>query len=702
MSQIMEGLTKKEILKLKKKYGDKYKKFIYYVEKEISVEDNIYAKNYNLLGYRMYIILNRTNHYRFFYMSSKKLFVDTEILGKSLNFIKHSHYEPLGLKFFLDIFGEKQVGFIEKESDEIPKYLITPNDILVKEINDPNLREGEEPKKKYVFPKNIHSKRIAFDNVEWYKDELKDMNFDSLNKKIIKDILEGAIIDERIEKVLISEFFELPQIYDVEEGKSIDYMKNNTHSIVLSQGSTGKSSILCLLGNDLTKTSDAGMFGYMDVTNNSWRAGEVSKTKKAIIVDEINEIIDSNAKKGESVLDTLNTPLENGKFNYGKAGGMKVNFGNQFIFLGNIRDNFHFENFVNGLSSNQSTMGRRFCYLVYDDKLNWKNGNQRDITKHIHKIQPLREFLSNVLLYFLKNKKFIDKKINNNIDFMNLIEKDKNRLLDIIRPIEHPNTRQFLKTFSEYSLVNRVPIMALKLTIFEYLGEFLKIESLEKFSYAQNNFMTRYLEIYKGIIIDLEHSFKNILSHQNESIIVDSELEIMSKRLNRELNNNQKLLIFRLGQSNNELNIKFAYKNITIKGRLKYIKRDLLNKGLNPKDRILNKYGIFPKIEAGEVFFTINKNQFKQAYIICDKNKKDILTKAGESEFIGETEVKKEVEVKEVETKKVKIKKEKIIENFNEVEVISMEDEIVKKKDEDKKDKSEFDIDEILMDDDLL
>ena len=597
-------------------FTKKYDKFIFKIEQEITVKESRYILDFNLKNVRFYIIHNQTNNFRFLYITTKKLFLNTEILGKTLFFIKHSFDEPFYFRIKKDLFNQEILNYNQKKEINNQLFFI-PNDILIKEIYKP---DEDKPRKEYVTKNTFHKTRIVIDNHLWFNDELKKFKLKNIQNKLLKKILAGAKIDNRIKKVLITEFFEIPQIFDLENNVSVDYMKNQSHTIILTQGSTGKSSILGMLSNELTTTSDAGMFGYYDVVNGNWINGEVSKTTKSIFVDEVNELIKSNIKKGNSILNTLNTPLENGKYVYGKAGGRKIFFGNQFIFSGNIEENFHFEMFVNGLATNQSTLGRRFCYIIYDDKLEFKNGNNRDITKFNGVIEPIKKFLSNLLLYYLKNKNFLDKNVNNNKVLNQIRVKYYREFEKILNDIEHINTKQFLSSFIQYSLTNRLPIMALKLSLFNYLDKFLELKDISKFQ--SSILMDRLYIEYEDLLKDLIISFKNILTHQQIYSIQDNKNELLINQLNKSLPRTYLLLLYIIGVeykiNNYNMNV-IDYNILEYKGKLKYLKRDILKRGLSKNIQMLNEFGVYSYIQGDKLLFRVSK-ELKNIFEIIDKN----------------------------------------------------------------------------------
>ncbi len=661
-TQNQNSQSKKSIKnKDNKEVGFQYQDFIYQIEKELTVEDSKYLMDYNLKGYRFYVIHNLTNHFRILFFTNEKLKIDTQIDGRELFFRKinnalHKDDTKVYIIEKINEFGNKYIDVsespVEDSSNPIYTYWLHYTETF-----DPN---NNEIKLRKIHKKNMHETRIAVKRNMWYKEELLNLNIKDIPKKIQKDIYNKAIVDSRITKLLKTEFFTIDQYRDEEKGKSQEYMMHNSHAIGLTQGSTGKSSILCSLGNDLHTTTDAGMFGYMDVTAGSWRAGEVSKTKDAIIVDEINEIIKQTAKKGETVLDILNTPLENGRYSYGKAGGMKLSFGNQFIFLGNISDEFHFENFVNGLAGNQSTLGRRFAYIIYDDKLVFKNGDYRDIVKHIRKIKPLKAFLSDILLFYLKKKKFQDKKVRQNKLVLNMIEKHKKQFKNLIHGMEHPNTKLFFDAYVSHSLENRLPLMALKLTIFDNANMYLE----EKNFYEIDNrvFWRQFYKNLENLFKDIEVMLQNVISHQEVGTIADESSNKLANKI-LSLNKSQRLLMVSICDNISKFDgIRLNYEDIENKTLLKDIRNKIVNKNQTKHYDELTNFGIHYKKENKDLYFLItNKFKFQQTHQIVSEHRKELVKDLSEKIQLNTTPQK----VPKLAEEKAEEKKEQIEKAWN-------------------------------------
>jgi len=684
-------LNKIDLIKFQKKIGFKYHKYNYKVEKILSVQDNKPIMDINLSGHNIYVLHNYSHNFRFLYITSKKLKMDTIIYGKSLIFYKTpTKLTNEDTKIYLskeynnlnEMVVKLSVNPLDlKSTNKFPLYTYS---LFYTEVYNP---DSQEMKIKKIHKHNLHDTRIAYDNDLWFIKEINNLKIKDIPLTILKNILNQAIIDEKLKKVLITEFFILDQFKDEEELISQDYMMMNSHCIILTQGGTGKSSILCMLGNDLHTTTDAGMFGYMDIVAGSWRSGEVSKTKDSIIVDEINEIIKKNSKKGESVLDILNTPLENGKYSYGKAGGMKIQFGNQFNFLGNISDEFHFENFVNGLSGNQSTMGRRFAYIIYDDNLEFVNGEHRDIIKHLNKIKPLKEFLSFILLWFLKTKKFQDRKVRKNKYMLNIIKEFQEKYKKIINNMEHPNTKQFFKSFTSHSLENRIPVMALKLTIFKYIELFRSCHNSNKQfnSIDLRQFWKQFYIEFKFLLNDNLISLDNILSHQNTGMITADENNKIFNQIKVLKKSQRNMICYIVGNSKNIKGIKLLEENCEYLSIVKRLKLKVTQKNQTKFLDELSQFGFNYYITTSQkkkhLNFTItNKSKFQKVIDSVIKNFNNLITDLKEKEkleiIFNKNFENTKIKTKVIEKKPIKeeIKQKEIKTNADLIDEIDFED----------------------------
>lgn len=548
----------------------KYEDLDYIVEKQIGVDMSLDMLDLTQRKYFAYILYNREHKIRFSYISTRYLLLGSTIKGKSISFISMDLKNRVNLKDYFDMFGKPMVTYSDKKTE----FSFIPMDVFMQKV-----KTGET-----TFYKNkykIHDKKICFDKNLWFIGELKAGKCESFKKKFWKLVLNNAQIDDRVKRVVISQLFIL-------EGNELQDM--NTHSILLTQGSTGKSSVIGILGKRLDTTSNSGIYGYYSTGKDVWNSGVVSQTKDSIILDEVNELISKNvhSSRSDNIFSNINTPLEEGSFSYGKAGGRSIEFGNQFIFMGNISFNFHFENFLIGVMTNNETAGRRFAYLLYDDNVKFINGGRR-IKKQTEYIHLLKEYVSFIFEYCIHKRNFL--KFFNNSSVLDLEQKYKKKLKQLIKgKIVHENTLKFLDYFVEKSISTRLKAFALKLAIFEYIDELLNCPSLDKFLFSKIN--NRFLIEYELLLKDIELSITNIIEHQDKGLINDKHIEITGsvfENFSKNIKNISTLVYKNLDCFEPKSKILY-YDNIKIKGNLRYLISDLkknktsllkLNKELN-------------------------------------------------------------------------------------------------------------------------
>ena len=470
---------------------DKYLNLNYFIEKQITFKDTPNIKN--LIGKNIYCYVVREKSYNigFLYFSSKHLPINFKVSGLSTDIYDFNFNDKLHFKINSDLNKTK---YLCKSSSDSDPYLI-PRTLFYKS----EIKDVSEDAKETLFPNvwKIHTKKVMIEKHNYFIGELTKYKVSNYKKKFFKELLNGAVIDPKIKNCLISQLFYLP------DNKR---MNNESHSIVLTQGGTGKSSILGIMGTNLDDVTKAGLFGYTDVKNNTWKSGLVSQTKFSLLVDETNEIINTGAK----VLESLNKPLDNGSYTYGKANSQEINFGNQFIFLGNINDSFTFENFLNGLSNNTLTIGRRFSYIVYDENINFIQGGQRpkEKTKFINHFS---ECLSYIYLYLLEELKL--NKLQNSKQYLKLSNYLKEWIKSQYKYIECENTLNFFKEYVK-SITDRIPFLIIKLIIFENIDYILKHNIVDsKRFYLCSKFHDKTPIILK----DIKDTIENIIKHTNNN-----------------------------------------------------------------------------------------------------------------------------------------------------------------------------------------
>ena len=567
----------------------------YIVFKKITVEFSANVKEHNKKGLFFYILKCPVTDFRFGYVSGYNYPNNARIKGISLFFQKSIVDELCDVYYYKNTYKQFHTTHNKKIKKNGNKSVIQfyPQDIFFKKKE----KNGEEYHENTY---SIHTKKIVVDRELWFIEELEQKKLTSIKKKVIKEILEDTTIDERIFRVLISQFFQLQY--------AMDYQ---SHAIILSQGSTGKSSVLRPLSRGLENSSNAGIFGYFDVTKASWVSGLVSQTKKPILVDEINELINEDAQ----IFKTINTPLENGIYTYGKAGGMTINFFNQFLFVGNVTEDFNFNTFISGVAQNTATIGRRFAYIVYDRHLHFSKGTYRRIEESTQNIELLTAYCTYVLEHFLYDRKFHEKKLNDT-KINKLEEEFKQRMRKKIESLDESNelVKKFFKSFIESSLDARCKILALKSAIFKHIDTILQIKDLKN---SNLSFIYEEYPIqYKQILIELEHSINNIFDDVNYYCSVNdyttqsikdkfNTYDKKTQRLFREISNvhdrtQQKLINYE------EFEYKKPFKNIAYNFKTGRRTTKQLNK-------TLSELGINCNVKNNQLIFLItNLNLFKK------------------------------------------------------------------------------------------
>lgn len=584
-----------------------YKSLNYRIEKQITVEDNSDINELSKQGFYLYIIYNTIHKYRFAMLSTNYYPINKQFLGSQLNFYNISKLSSsVEVKIISDAITGNFLEIIKTPKKNISNQA---NLELEDKINS-ELKISQEniritPQKYFMKHKKtekgswydnlykISTARIVTEKNRWF------LPFMYKNSNKIKTILKKTLypnieLDNRIEKALISELYKMP---------SNEFMHCNTHMIILTQGKTGKSSILGMQGKNLDNTSNAGLYGYYN-TNHGWNAGIVEQTDNTILIDEINEIINTQKTSYDNIMNTINKPLENGMYYYGKAGGKAVTFKNQFIFMGNISSDFNFENFINGIATNVETIGRRFAYIIYDDKakfkINYSKPYSNKNTENI--IDTISEGLSFKLKEILLELKFQENYFYSK-KCQNIIKDWTSKIFKIINRIEVPNTKKFMISYITGSLDNRLKMLALELTIFKMSHVFFAL------TYKKTNRSLIIDDFYKQLDLlcqDIHISFKNIADHLENSII--EHLNIAERDF-KALDKTYQMVFEKICLNEQKfIQNRLYYTNINNKERLKYFIRDLkLRSNLASVNNKLNGIGLGIYYDANlkDYFFSI-------------------------------------------------------------------------------------------------
>lgn len=605
-----------------------HKQKTYIVEAQLTVQEAQEIKKLSDENIFVYILRDTKHHYKFMYITTKVLFINTVINGLSLQFRKAKHNNLQGLSTaytdmeerYVYLFSDKKIKKKKTKRADDDRLENAEISVIPRDLTRPRPYKQLSDEEKKKAPSNkykIHQSRIAFDEPYWFFKELPQFTKGYHRNKVMKEILKDAHIQSEIRKVLISEFF---------RRKNHEFMQNETHSVVLTQGGTGKSSILGVLGTALDNSSTAGIFGFYDIKSAQWVAGRVSQTKKTIIIDETNELIN----KGETLMDTLNTPLEKGIYSSGKASGKSVYFANQFMFLGNIRDTFHFGNFIQGLSNNPLTVGRRIAYIVYNNNSEFINSTKSRIKEETNYIEIFSEAVTYVFDYMIKKKKVL----NNNSKIEEIVKPYKNKVYDRCKKVENEDVVNFFKEQIK-SYDTKLPFFALKLAIFDLFDDIIQYENL--FRYPKNRVVDRCYQRLHELCEDSLRNFENIKKHINDSEIPSDKFAHIKKDIEK--------------MTKREYALVRAFCLNTPKGKKKYFKGDFDVPG--DTARLLSKFfsrmkefNCSHKTRLQNYGLTVGiDNDIKKVYVAV--NNKKIIDKY--QEYFEETE---KEEISEAPTKK--------------------------------------------------
>lgn len=568
-----------------------YKELIYLVEKRITNEDTHKNKDYFFKGINLYILLEPISKIRIAYLSSNIYYNNQEIRGEILNFIKFTNQDAdIMIETKVNEFGNKY--YVKSTGNTNPKREFKFN---LKEMYFKMIKSTDSFK--YINNHKVHQTRIAVDNFNWAKQNLKKMRLKSIPKKFKSLLCQDSIFDDRIFKILISEMFNL---------SNHNQMILNDHKIILTQGGTGKSSLLGVVGYSLDDVSEAGLYGHSNPKQSQWEAGKITNTRNTILIDEINEMVKKSTSSG-GILKNLNTQLENGVYESAKAFGCRVEFSNQFIFMGNVSDTFNFEQMVSLGFANTDTIGRRLGYILYDDNTYFKKGKKLRLTKPTKFINSFRQVLSDTLQYYLVIKRY-DLKMKTDKSYV-IEEWYKKEINKIIADIEQDDTIKFLREHKKSC--DRLRLMALKLSIYHFFDKIYKC-NVNKF--PQCNLIDKYHYYFKEVCKDNLVSFNNIKTHLKDSVINNNDM-YHKENLKNSFNAYQLLIIQKLQPLLNENCNIILYKDLEYKGKLKYYKLDLLRRqNMLPKEQQkFQQVGFTILLQNNEIVFRLsNLKLFKE------------------------------------------------------------------------------------------
>lgn len=587
-----------------------YQDYEYEIEKQLSVEEHKAIKDWSLRGYYYYVIFSYEHKFRFVLATRGKYPQGRKYLGKQLKFIpidpyanKDANGNPTNRIFFSTHTGSRGEEYVDI-TQGVDGSSFASLFLKVKKKSDGTY----EVTNKHM----IHDKKIAVDRKDWFLHEIKKKNISNLSKKIIKDIVKDTRIDPRMMKILKTQFF---------EEEENDYMHVNSHAFVLTQGGTGKSSTLGVNGIVKQKNSDAGIFGYFNTSANAWISGAVSQTQKTIVIDEINEILNSTTAKGEDFITSINSALENGTYSYGKAGGRQITFGNQFIICGNISESFNFESFIQGIATNTETFGRRIAYFIYDNNLVFEKGSKRRPTKQSFEAKLVSAYCSYIWRFFVEKKKFIEKTFNKQriVEIEKKYTSEIKKMCDIDEFQDNEGTKKFMDSFLGTSLGSRLKNMALKLAIFNNLNDFIECQNLndERHQKVYESFALE----YELLCEDLRISIKNIIKDFQFATKVDYTHATLEKN-HKSLSKAEKLVLDKIFENDIYFDKRILkYDDMKNVESMKYTIRNW-KRGIGTRKNFKNisYFGVLPVVRGDSIQFVIqNPTQYEKSRDLFSK-----------------------------------------------------------------------------------
>lgn len=560
---------------MKKKTNKYYKKFIYRVEKKLTVENYFKIKDYAKQQIYIYIIHDNIDNNRFIFISSKHYEENTKLSPDTFRFQQVKDLkDDINLKSKTSKFGIKFFKLLNENGE----YIVNLRELVYS-------NSGKSTKKLY----KVHIRKITLDNPDWYLEFLLDKKCNSHKKKMLQLLLYNNKYNPEIIYNTISSFFIL---------ENPDYQKFNDHSILLDEGKTGKSSIVGYMGEKVDNVSIAGLYGSSDGKNAKFRGGLVTTTKKPILIDEINELIKN--QKGEKILSVLNSALENGTYNYQKQFSQKIRINNQFFFMGNISDELNFPLILEGTFGNVETLGRRIGIITYNIQLKgFQKGNIRPETPNPY-LNAISIYMSNIFNYVLINTKYI-KKLYRHKEYIEFEKHYKKEIILMLRDVEDIVTKSFLKSHS--GAFDRVITRGLKMWIFNNIDKFIK----KGFVY-DNHLIYEVLQESKKHISSNLINLKNIVEHVKDFSMTDKTQEI-NKNSFQELQETYKKLLkfFWLNQNSiTQKGVEIGRTNLKEKTSLKFVLQNYRRRGIPKKHKsFLLGHGLNITVINDKIIFRI-------------------------------------------------------------------------------------------------
>jgi len=580
-----------------------YQKFSYRIEKKITVQEFHKIKDYAKKGVYLYIIHDSKDNNRFLYLSSKHFEMNSRINPETFKLKKIAGLmESIHLKFKYSRFNELFFKVVQEKGD----IAIVFNDII----------KGKTKDNKFFKKYKTHTKKIALDNPDWYLEFILNRNCKNFKKKILNLLLYKNKYNQEIINHCISNFFIL---------ENPDFQRFNDHSLIFDEGKTGKSSLIGYMGEKVDDISVAGLYGSSDSKAGKFTGGLITTTEKGILIDETDELIKKN--KGEKILSSLNSLLENGTYNYRKQFGQKIRGANQFYFMGNIGE-FNFPVILMGLFGNVSTIGRRIGIITYNNDL---SGFEKGLTRPENPppfLNAISLYMSKIFNEILSESKFLVK-LYNHKKYIKLSSKYKNEILRMSKDIDDTTTQIFFQ--SHKSAIDRIITRGLKIWIFNNIDKFIKTGFNYNNHLIYNVLMESEIHAEQNLI-----NLKNICEHIKDFNITDKKQEINKNEYDKLPKTFQKLLKFfweNIGKITQKGTPTSDLKNLN---EIKFVLQNYKRRGI-PKshnDFLLN-YGLHITQPNDQIYFRIiNSKMFN--------NKIDGLFNLGDCKNIKEKIIKKE------------------------------------------------------------
>ena len=430
---------------------------------------------------------------------------------------------------------------------------------------------------------NIHTDKFCEINNNWYKK--KNINLKQILKKSKNTNINIDLYESFLSNLI-----------------RLDESVLNDNEINIDLGGTGKTSILSQTSKVIDSWSEAGLFGYGDVSVGKFIGGIIHRSKnKPIIIDEINNTSIDNQLN-------LNSALENGVYSNGKAIGGDIIVKNKFILNGNINNDekYNLNSLIHLLFSNPRTMGRRFGWIRFD--MHSKKGI------NYYKFEEYELDIISLLLSdkFKKFKKYFIRWFNKK-QIQQLIESNYKKRISYIDKLENYTLKKFLNDLD----YKRLFIRASKIVFIENYSKLNNYNNLNSNMYIYlSKLYNEIIEKFRSLI-DKQNKYIIQIINQYHSNILETNNDKFSIYYNNSPNWVKNLLInLKESDSNNYIidnNLIKNYKDIKYKIQKKKIDKEKLF-----------YYGILDIYVKGKnICLKLNKNLFNE-FVYWKDNKEKI------------------------------------------------------------------------------